>query len=99
MEKSGFSKAQMARELGVSNAHVANWLAGQLPRAEQLLTISRYFKVTMEWLISGDGSPPDQPMRALESSHLKQAKTEAEKLVRLLGEAEETAKRLRVFLG
>jgi transcriptional regulator with XRE-family HTH domain len=96
MENAGLSKAQLARDIGVSNAHVANWLSGQLPRAEHLLTISRRFQVTIEWLICGEGPAPPRPV---ENGHLKQAKAEAEKLARQLGEAEETARRLRVFLG
>ena len=99
MEKAGFSKAQLARDLSVSNAHVANWLAGQMPRAEHLLTISRHFGVTMEWLLTGQGPSPVGPVRAGEPPGLKQAKAAAERLARQLGEAEETVKALRGFLG
>lgn len=97
MEKSGISKAQMARELGVSNAHVANWIAGQLPRAEQILTIAERFGVTIEWLIRGNGSPP--AISQSDNCSIKQAKAEAENLARLLGEAESSIRRLRSFLG
>lgn len=58
MKKSGISKAQLARDLGVSNAHVANWLGGQMPRAEHLLPISRHFNVSMEWLLCGEEAQP-----------------------------------------
>jgi transcriptional regulator with XRE-family HTH domain len=61
MENSGISKAQLARELGVSNAHVANWLSGQMPRAEHLLPISKHFNVTMEWLLCGQDAAPSGP--------------------------------------
>lgn len=55
MKTHGLSKADFARALEVSNAHVANWLSGQLPRADQLLTISKKYDITMEWLLTGQG--------------------------------------------
>lgn len=99
MERDRLTKAQLARSLGVSNAHVANWLAGQMPRAEHLLTVARHFGVTMEWLLTGEGSTLQAPPRSLDPPGLKQAKAAAEKLARQLGEAEETTRSLRVFLG
>lgn len=99
MERESFSKAQLARELEVSNAHVANWLGGQMPRAEHLLTIARRFGVTMEWLLTGHGPSPAVPVRSGEPPGLRQAKVAAERLARQLGEAEETARALRGFLG
>ena len=98
MEKAGLSKAQLARELDVSNAHVANWLNGQLPRADQLLTIGRRFGVTIEWLLTGSGEMPARASPG-DGSAIKRAKAEAERLARLLGEAEESISRIRTFLG
>lgn len=54
MESRGLTKAETARVLNVSNAHIANWLNGQLPRADQVLNIARYFGVRMEWLLTGE---------------------------------------------
>lgn len=99
MKEEGYSKAQLARDLGVSNAHVANWLAGQMPRAEHLLTLSRHFGLSMEELLTGQGSLPAPVVRSVDPPGLKQAKAAAERLARQLGEAEETAKALRGFLG
>jgi transcriptional regulator with XRE-family HTH domain len=98
MQAGDLSKAQLAREMGVSNAHVANWLKGQIPNAENLLTISRFFKVTIEQMIAPDAASP-APLRKTEPSALNRARSSAEKLARQLGDAERTAKELRGFLG
>ena len=96
MEKSGITKAQMARDLGVTNAHVANWIAGQLPRAEQILTIAERFDVPIEWLIRGDGPPPT--MTPSDNGKIQQARAESVKLARLLEDAEASIRRLRTLL-
>lgn len=100
MTQRGLSKAQLARELGVSNAHVANWLNGQLPRADQLLLIATHFGVSMEYILTGTGQQQSQRIATpSESGTIKAAKTEAERLARLLGEAEHSLSKLRSFLG
>ena len=55
MEKSGVTKAALARDLGVSHVHVLNWINGQSPRVEQFAAIARFFNVSMEWLLTGEG--------------------------------------------
>ena len=99
MKADGVTKAQLARELSVSNAHVANWLKGQIPNAENLLIISRRFGVTIEQLITGVKAQAGASTTAREPAGLKQARQAAEKLARQLGDAETTARQLRAFLG
>ena len=91
------TKAHFARELGVSNAHVANWLNGQMPRADQLLLIARFFQTTMEYLLTGSGPAP--PRAPAESGSIRELKGETQKLLRQLEAVEQTAARLRSFLG
>lgn len=98
MKKEGLSKAQLARELEVSNAHVANWLNGQMPRADQLLTIGRRFGVSIEWMLTGEGNPPPRTA-PIDNGHLKAAAKSAEALGKKLREAQTELDRLRSFLG
>lgn len=97
MGQRGITKAQLARELEVTNAHVANWLSGQMPRGDQLLLIARHFNTTIEYLLTGEGPAPAPA--PTEFANLRQIKAEAERLAGLLGQAETSLSKLRSFLG
>ena len=96
VEKSGLSQKDLAAALGVSEGSIVNYKGGRIPKAEELLAISAYFGLSMEQLLTGQADPTP---RSPEASVLKQARAEAEKLLRQLDEVEETTKRLRLFLG
>jgi transcriptional regulator with XRE-family HTH domain len=95
----GMTKAGLADLVGVSPTAIGNYCNGRIPRADELYRIAEVFNVTMEFLMSGSGAPPPRSAGDGDGGNLKQARAEAEKLAKQLGEAEETAKRLRSFLG
>ena len=43
--------AALARALGLSQPTVHNYVAGRVPRAEELYLMARYFRVSMEYLL------------------------------------------------
>ena len=96
MKAAGLNGADLAVKAGVTPTAISRYRQGRIPAAEELLRLAQALGVTMEWLLTGNGpSPP----RTESTGYLKQAKVEAEKLARQLGEAEDTARRLRSFLG
>jgi len=93
----GWTQAQLGDACGLTQGVVSNYLRGKRePSSGQLLRISRALGVSMEHLLTGKGPAPLAPV---ESGNLKDAKETAKKLVRQLEEAEETARKLRGFLG
>ena len=96
MKISGLNGADLAVKAGVTPTAISRYRQGRIPAAEELLRLAQALGVSMEWLLAGIGPTPPH---AESGGHLKQAKAEAEKLARQLGEAEDTAKRLRAFLG
>jgi len=47
----------LAKEIGVSHVAIGNFLAGQLPKSEHLLSLARFFDVQMEFLLTGEMVP------------------------------------------
>jgi len=62
--KAGLSQGDLATMFSVSKAAVSAWERyGTQVRFEVLMPLARLFKVTVEWLIEGDGPVPDiQPV-------------------------------------
>jgi transcriptional regulator with XRE-family HTH domain len=56
MASSGKTQKELAAILGVSEGTMINWKRGQLPKGEELWGLSRCFGVSMEWLLTGEGS-------------------------------------------
>lgn len=52
----GINKRQLAIEVGVTPAAMGRYVEGRVPRADELLRISRFFKVPMERLLTGDAA-------------------------------------------
>jgi repressor LexA len=46
---------EIARELGVSESGVKNYLEGRIPSAEMLVTISNLTNRSVDWLVTGEG--------------------------------------------
>ncbi len=53
-DKKGISLAALAREVGLSNSATTYWKRGSLPRYETLKKISRYFDVSIDWLLDSE---------------------------------------------
>jgi len=58
MKKAGITQRQLADSLGISQPAVSLYLQGRLPPPDVLLKIARLGNTTMEWLLTGEGSPP-----------------------------------------
>lgn len=93
------TQADLAAKSDVSQGAISRYLNGKAsPKAEELLRISRALGVSMELLLTGQGQQQSQSPAA-EAGSIRQVKTEAERLARLLGEAEQSLSKLRSFLG
>lgn len=57
MSERGLKPSGLARELGISHVAVKNYLEGRIPEASQLLRMSKFFGVTMEWMLTGEKEP------------------------------------------
>lgn len=52
----GVSQTEIARQLGVSNSAVTNYVEGRIPPAEMLIKIADLTGHSIHWLITGDGT-------------------------------------------
>lgn len=96
MRDLGMNGVELAAKAGITPTAVSRYRQGRIPAAEELLRISQVLKTSMEYLLTGQGPSPAPP---LESGSLRELKAETHKLLRQLEAVEETAKRLRSFLG
>lgn len=76
VEASGRSRLSIARDAGLSEAAVSNYInAGHTPRADTALKLARALRVPVEWLIDDaqDWPPPQSPdeLRRLLGHHLR----------------------------
>ena len=108
MQNCKVTQADLAAQSDVSQGAISRYLNGKAsPKAEELLRISRALNTSMEQLLTGSGQQQSQQTATpSESRPIKAAKTEAERLARLLGEAEHSLgeaehslSKLRSFLG
>jgi transcriptional regulator with XRE-family HTH domain len=53
--QTGKSQKAVSGEIGISDAALCNYLNGRLPKADELLRISRHFGRSIEWLLTGEG--------------------------------------------
>ncbi len=59
--KSGLSQEQLAEAIGVSRQAVSKWECGAAtPELEKLMTLSTYFHVTMDELVTGHKAEPTE---------------------------------------
>ena len=64
------SAEQFASDLGVSFSTVKNWERGRaMPNKALLRVVARYFRVSTDWLLDGDGDGPP-PHRTPDSAVL-----------------------------
>ena len=56
-KKHGFSQAELAEKIGVSPGAISNYEQGKrTPSCEKLLTLSKVFDVSVQYLLSGEES-------------------------------------------
>ena len=54
-KKSGLSQEQLAEQLNVSRQAISKWESGQsVPESDKLIAISKYFNVTLDYLMKED---------------------------------------------
>lgn len=98
MERNGLTQAELAGSIGLSQAAISKWLKGSIPSGDQLLKAGQRLGVSMEWLLGVDGDSPVAPSH-ISPSIVQKARHEAERLARQLADLEDTASRLRQYLG
>lgn len=49
--------AEIARQIGVSEAAIKNYVDGRIPDAEKLIKIRNLTNCSLDWLLTGEGSP------------------------------------------
>jgi len=99
MQINGVTQSELAERSGVSQGAISRYLNGKAsPKAEELLKLADTLNVDMKWLMTGEGFSPERAA-AGDGAAIKRVKTEAERLARLLGEAEGSIARIRAFLG
>ena len=97
MHAAAVTQNELAEKAGVSQGAISRYLNDKAaPRAEELHRLSVALGVSMERLLTGQGSVPSAPS---ENGNLRELKAETQKLLRQLEAVEETAARLRRFFG
>jgi transcriptional regulator with XRE-family HTH domain len=59
-EHSGLEQTPLSKRCGLSASHIGQIIRGDVkkPAPETLVLIARAFRVSLEWLMTGDGPPP-----------------------------------------
>ncbi len=66
LREKGVSAARMCRELGFSSGLYSQWRKrSQNPSADKLQKIARYFGVTVDYLMGGEGQPQEEEVSAI----------------------------------
>lgn len=56
LESCGKTQKEVAEALGLSEGALINYKRESVPKSMELLAISRFFGVSMEWLLTGEGA-------------------------------------------
>jgi transcriptional regulator with XRE-family HTH domain len=57
-DRQGLNNLQLAKAVGLSHVSIGNFLNGQLPKSEHLVSLADFFDVTTDWLLGLDPKPP-----------------------------------------
>jgi len=58
MNKKGINKRTLAKDLGISTGHFADWESGKSkPTADRIVTIAKYFNVSADYLLGLTDNP------------------------------------------
>jgi transcriptional regulator with XRE-family HTH domain len=66
MSKRNVKQIELAQELGLSQSTISRALSGGWPKAKDLMSMAKYFGVTMEWLLVGDEARATETLRTNE---------------------------------
>jgi transcriptional regulator with XRE-family HTH domain len=66
MGKRNVKQIELAQELGLSQSTISRALSGGWPKAKDLMSMAKYFGVTMEWLLVGDEARATETLRTNE---------------------------------
>lgn len=55
LDKNNIRRADLVRATGVAEGTIRKWVNSPNPSAESLYRIAKYFDVTVEWLLTGEG--------------------------------------------
>lgn len=81
-KKSGLSQEQLAEQLDVSRQAISKWESGKsVPESDTLISISKYFNVTLDYLMKEDDSTAEAVAETAET----QAKTKSGREKRVFG--------------
>ena len=98
LAREGLTQQQLAAATGLSQSTISHYLRGTraLPRAEELLALSRHFGVSMEWLLGADEeSVQKSPAVAVKDAPIVEGST----LLQVADALHEQVKRLRQLAG
>jgi transcriptional regulator with XRE-family HTH domain len=81
MEAANENKVDVAKAVGVSHVAIGNYVAGRLPRAEELLLLAQHFKVSTDYLLGWEGVQQEVAAKLDAAGRMAEALggTEAEK--------------------
>lgn len=70
-KKSGLSQEQLAEQLGMSRQAISKWESGKsVPESDTLISISRYFNVTLDYLMK-ENEPTSEAVTDIEDPKTK----------------------------
>ncbi len=70
-KKSGLSQEQLAEQLHVSRQAISKWESGQsVPESDKLIVISKYFNVSIDYLLKDNDEQIHIPEKSVEDSSL-----------------------------
>jgi transcriptional regulator with XRE-family HTH domain len=59
MDNRKIGPSDLAKEVDVTHVAVGDWLKGTVPKTESFRNLSKFFGVTMEWLLDGETTYPE----------------------------------------
>lgn len=73
-KNSGLSQEQLAEQLNVSRQAISKWESGQsIPESDKLIVISKYFDVSLDYLMKDDAGQTDSIAKNQNDGHLQTA--------------------------
>jgi transcriptional regulator with XRE-family HTH domain len=71
MEARGVSQPRLAGEIGIAQSAVFNYRNGRIPKALELLSISQFFGVTMEFMLTGQAGSGGGELRIPDAEEIR----------------------------
>lgn len=60
LQHSKLRQKDLSLATGISESALINYKRNRIPKADELYKIARFFGVTMEWLLTGEGEAPEK---------------------------------------